>query len=250
MANTEIENVRSVLEAIKAQDSDRAIQYVDKHFVQHYPYTADGVEGLKQYIDGTTPEQLSLTVVRAFQDRPYVVTQLKAHSSGEDMFAVYRFQDGLIAEHWAFSAPGAPPNKSGHTQMDGPTEAKHLEETEKNKSFLRNYYETFHLSGDHGQNERFFTGDLMIRHEPGVRDGVGEFLRDVEVLMQHRTIDEIKLLLVQGDLVFVAAKGTHEGDPCAYIDLYRVENLKVVEHWGFPQMVPPQSEWKNTNGML
>jgi predicted SnoaL-like aldol condensation-catalyzing enzyme len=51
-------------------------------------------------------------------------------------------------------------------------------------------------------------------------------------------------------LVFVAAKGTHEGDLCGYIDLYRVENLKVVEHWGFPQMVAPQSEWKNSNGML
>jgi predicted SnoaL-like aldol condensation-catalyzing enzyme len=70
------------------------------------------------------------------------------------------------------------------------------------------------------------------------------------MLMQHRTIDEIKLLLGQGDLVFVAAKGTHEGGLCVYIDLYRVENLKVVEHCGFPQMVPPQSEWKNTNGML
>jgi predicted SnoaL-like aldol condensation-catalyzing enzyme len=180
MANTEIEQVQSVLEAIKAQEADRAIQHVDKHFVQHYPYMADGVEGLKQYITGSTPEQLNFTLVCAFQDGPYVVTQLKLHSSGEDMFAVYRFQDGLIAEHWAFSAPGAPPNKSGHTQSDGPTEAKYIGETEKNMLFLRNYYETFHLFGDHAQNERFFTGDLMIRHEPGVRDGVGEFLRDVE----------------------------------------------------------------------
>jgi predicted SnoaL-like aldol condensation-catalyzing enzyme len=72
----------------------------------------------------------------------------------------------------------------------------------------------------------------MIRHEPGVRDGVAEFLRDVEVLMQHRTIDEVKLLLGQGDFVFIAAKGTHEGDPCVYINLYRVEDEKIVEHWG------------------
>ena len=55
------------------------------------------------------------------------------------------------------------------------------------------------------------------------------------VLMQHRTIDEIKLLLGQGDLVFIAAKGTHEGNPCLYIDLYRVEDEKLVEHWGFPE---------------
>ena len=68
--------------------------------------------------------------------------------------------------------------------------------------------------------------------------------------MQHRTIDEIRLLLGQGDFVFIAAKGTHEGKPCLYLDLYRVENLKIVEHWGFPATVPPQAEWKNQNGML
>lgn len=61
MASIEIKNVRFVLEAIKAQNAERAIQYVDKHFVQHYPYMADGVEGLKQYIDSSTPEQLNLT---------------------------------------------------------------------------------------------------------------------------------------------------------------------------------------------
>ena len=68
--------------------------------------------------------------------------------------------------------------------------------------------------------------------------------------MQHRTIDEIRLLLGQGDFVFIAAKGTHEELPCLYIDLYRVENLKVFEHWGFPQQVPPRAECKNRNGIL
>jgi predicted SnoaL-like aldol condensation-catalyzing enzyme len=90
----------------------------------------------------------------------------------------------------------------------------------------------------------------MIRHEPGVRDGVAEFMRDVEVLMQHRTIDEIKFLLGQGEFVFIAAKGTHEDEPCVYIDLYRVQDYKIVEHWGFPEMVPPQEDLKNDNGML
>jgi predicted SnoaL-like aldol condensation-catalyzing enzyme len=90
----------------------------------------------------------------------------------------------------------------------------------------------------------------MVRHEPGVRDGVAEFMRDVAVLMQHRTIDKVKFLLGQGNFVFIAAMGTHEGDPCAHIDLYRVEDQKVVEHWGFPESVPPKKESKNNNGML
>ena len=49
--------------------------------------------------------------------------------------------------------------------------------------------------------------------------------------------------------MFIAAKGTHENEPCVYIDLYRVQDEKIVEHWGFPEMVPPQEQWKNNNGM-
>jgi predicted SnoaL-like aldol condensation-catalyzing enzyme len=47
-----------------------------------------------------------------------------------------------------------------------------------------------------------------------------------------------------------SAKGTHEGDPCIYIDLYRVEDEKVVQHWGLPESVSPQEESKSNNGML
>ena len=47
----------------------------------------------------------------------------------------------------------------------------------------------------------------------------------------------------QGDFVYSAAKGTHEGKPRVSIDLYRVENEKMVEHWDFLEMVPPAAEW-------
>ena len=72
----------------------------------------------------------------------------------------------------------------------------------------------------------------------------------LEELVKHRSIDEIKFVFGQGDFVFIAAKGSHESEPCVYIDLYRVENGKIAERWGFPQEVPPQEEWKNKNGML
>jgi len=252
MAKNDIEKVRTLFAGISAGNVNLATQYIDqKRFVQHNPYTADGVEGLRQFIRQSPRDQLHLTVVRAFQDGPYVVTQAKGQRAGKNIFFdIFRFDDGLIVEHWAFSAVDAPPNRSGHTQNDGPLEAKHLEDTEKNKSLLGRYYETFHIRGNHSGIEQYFAGDLMIRHEPGVRDGVAEFMRDVEVLMQHRTIDEIKFLLGQGDFVFIAARGTHEGEPCAYIDLYRMEDGKLVEHWGFPEKNRPQAQSKNSNGML
>ena len=251
MAKSDVEKVLTVFAGISGGDVDVATEYIHrKQFVQHNPYAADGVEGLTHFIRQSPRDQLQLVVVRAFQDGPYVVTQAKGQRSGKEIFDIFRFEDGLVVEHWAFSAKDAPPNLSGHTQIDGPIEAEHVEDTEKNKSLLRTYYETFHIRADHSRSEQYFAGDLMIRHEPGVRDGVAEFLRDVEVLMQHRTIDEIKFLLGHGDFVFIAAEGTHEGEPCVYIDLYRVQDEKIVEHWGFPEMVPPKEQWKNNNGML
>ena len=250
MTESNLDKVKGVLAAMRAQEAEEALQHFDSRFVQHAPFIADGVEGFRRYVVGSTPDRLKLSVVRAIEDGPFVVAQLKADASGENVFDVYRFQDGLIAEHWAFSSPDAPPNKSGHTQTDGPTESKFLEETEKNKAIVNRYYKIFHLAGKHDEGSEFFTGDLMIRHEPGVHDGLGEFSRDVKILMQHRTIDELELLVGQGDLVFIAAMGTHDKKACAYIDLYRVEKEKIVEHWGFPQLVPPQSEWSNLNGML
>jgi predicted SnoaL-like aldol condensation-catalyzing enzyme len=72
----------------------------------------------------------------------------------------------------------------------------------------------------------------------------------MERLIKDRTIDEIKFALGQGDFVFIAAKGTHKGEPCVYIDLYRVEEGKIAERWGFSEQIPPREEWKNNNGML
>ena len=252
MATSDIQKALTVLQGLGNGDAELATRYLNpKKYIEHNPRSADGVDGFREYIRLLTKEDHRLKVVRTFQDGNYVFTQEDGVILGENtFFDVFRFEDGLIVEHWVFSAKAGPPNKSGHTQLDGPTQAKDLEDTEKNKALLRRYYETFHIRGDHSRSEQYFAGDLCIRHEPGVRDGVAEFMRDVELVMQHRTIDEIKILLGQGDFVFIAAQGTHEGEPCAYIDLYRMQNGKLVEHWGFAGKIPPQAESKNKNGML
>ena len=156
MAETDIEKVFAIFRGISAGDVDLATQSIDhKRFVQHNPYATDGVDGLTQLINQSPRDQLQLTVVRAFQDSPYVVTQAKGHRSGKEIFFdIFRFEDGLLVEHWAFSAKNAPPNPSGHTQVDGPTEVEGFEDTEKNRSLLRTYYDTFHIRADHSRSEQ------------------------------------------------------------------------------------------------
>jgi predicted SnoaL-like aldol condensation-catalyzing enzyme len=252
MLTSDIEKALTVFRGIASRDPELTARYMNPgKYIQHNPHAADGIERLKTYVRQLPAENHHLKVVRAFQDGSYVFTQEEGLILGQSVFFdIFRFEDGLIVEHWVFSAKAAPPNESGHTQTDGPTEAKPNQDTEKNKSIVRAYYETVHVSGNHSAIPNYFSGDRCTRHEPGVCDGVAAFKRDLAELVKHRSIDEIKFVLGQGDFVFIAAKGTHHGEPYVYIDLYRIENEKIVERWGFPENIPPREEWKNNIGIL
>ena len=156
MPINEVEKVLSVFAGISAGDVAEATRYIHpEHFVQHNPYAADGAQGLAQFIEQAPRNELRLQVVRAIQDGPYVVTEAEGQRSGKNVFFdVFRFEEGVVVEHWAFSAASAPPNASGHTQTDGPAEPTHLHDTEKNKGIVRRYYETFHIGGDHSGTDR------------------------------------------------------------------------------------------------
>ena len=250
MASENVEKALGLLGGLSRGDANLAIRHVSPvGFVQHDPLVADGVSGLRDYMSRSTGD---LKIVRALEDGPFVVAHGRdgADDEGNVFFAVFRFENGLLVEHWRFAAPIAPPNESGHTQTDGPTVPDGGQDTDEAKALVRSYYETVHIGGKHDQIRQYMSDDLQIRHEPGVQDGVAAFERDLAGLTQSRTIDEIALLMGQGDFVFLAARGTHEGAPCAYIDLYRVEAGKLVEHWGFPQARPSRETWKNSNGML
>lgn len=248
----DIEKALTYFQGISNGDVASAIRYMDpERYVEHNPQARDGVDGVREYVDRIARDHPDLKVIRAYQDGFYVFTQTDGLVLGDGtFFDVFRFDGGLIVEHWVFSAEAAPPNKSGHTQIDGPTEPKPGENTEKNRTLVRDYYETFHIAGHHDVLQRYFAGDRCVRHEPGVADGVGEFVRDLEVLMPERTINRIGLLLGQGDFVFLVAEGTHLDVQCYYVDLYRAEDGKIVEHWGFPQQLPPMEERTNANAML
>ena len=251
MSSTEVEKALTFIHGIAARDAVLATRHLHPdRYIERDPRVADGVSGVQAHIDSLPRDNRELEVVRTLEDGAFVVIQAHGDVLGRnEFFDVFRFDDGVIVEHWAFAAPGGPPNRSGHTQVDGPTEPKDLADTEKNKVVVRDYYETIHLSGRYDRIPEYFSGDLCVRHEPGVTDGVAAFVRDLAVLTRNRTIEEIRLLLGQGDFVFLVARGTHERQPCLYVDLYRVEDGKLVEHWGFPEEVPPQQDWKNGNGM-
>lgn len=93
-------------------------------------------------------------------------------------------------------------------------------------------------------------GDVYVQHSPGVGDGK-EALRCFAEKIVTAAPDahlDIKRVLVDGDYVVVHSHVTWSpGDPgTALIDLFRVKDDTVVEHWDIMQQVPAESANDNT----
>jgi predicted SnoaL-like aldol condensation-catalyzing enzyme len=250
---TQIQKAMTVPEGISNRDPSLATKYMDpQNFKNHNPMAYEGTDGVKGFISHMPPAGKPINVVRAFQDGPYVFTQSEGDLFGPKVFFdIYRFDHGLIVEHWDNATEVTPPNQSGHTPIDGPTKATDLKDTEKNKQVVRNFYETIFLKGQFDQMSSFFDGDNFIRHDSRGGDG----LSALGALMQEQakkgvvmTVSKINLVLGQGNFVLVAASGAIAGKPVAYYDLFRVQNGKIAEHWDVIENIPPQDQFKNQNG--
>ncbi len=89
-----------------------------------------------------------------------------------------------------------------------------------------------------------------VQHNPGVDDGPARFVESAKALLAEcpNLRLDIKRVIAGGDLVVVHLHATSfPGDPgMAAIDVFRLEDGKVAEHWDVAQPVPETSANENT----
>ena len=59
--------------------------------------------------------------------------------------------------------------------------------------------------------------------------------------------ERVHKVLGEGDFVLVVSEGGFGDRVTSYYDLYRIQNGKIAEHWDTLEIIPPRSEWKNSN---
>ncbi len=244
--------VTELLKSIETGDAKPVAVINPKKYIQHNLAVGDGLEGFGALLKKLPPNSAKVKTVRVFRDGDFVFAHTEYNFFGPKVgFDVFRFEDGKVVEHWDNLAEKAKaPNRSGHTQTDGPTEAKDLDKTEVNKTLVRAFYEDVLMKGKKEKLADYF-GDTYIQHSPGLGDGVEGFSRLAGMVAAPNSpikFDKIHKVLGEGDFVLVMGEGSFRGKPSAFYDLFRVEGGKVVEHWDAIEAIPPKSERKNDNG--
>lgn len=165
-------------------------------------------------------------------------------------FDLFRFKDGKIVEHWGGQQPEEPPNPSGRTEVDGPTDILDREMTEANRTLVRTYRETVMVSLRFDRIQEFIDGAHYAQHASKIGDGIAGLRERIASVARDGGQLNIKArrYMADGNFVLVLSEGDLPTGPTALYDLFRVESGKIVEHWDVLTPIPPQAQWKNANG--
>lgn len=249
-------NTEKVIELLNSFNTgDTApIAYINpEKYIQHNLDVADGLAGFGAVMQNAPPQGFSAKVHRAFSDGDYVVTHTEYDFFGPKAgIDVFRFENGLIVEHWDNLTEVTPPNPSGRTQFDGSTKISDLNKTEANKAIVTSFINDVLLGGEMGKLTNYISTETYIQHNSQVADGLDGFGKAMQYFADNGLVMEYHKLhkvLGQGNFVLSMSEGKFgQGEHVAFYDLFRIEDGLIVEHWDVIQSIPVKSEWKNQNG--
>jgi len=252
MTSKRKDRIRTLLKGIETGDA-AAVEVVNPDkYIQHNPQTHEGSEGLAALFKRLSKSSPRVNIVRAFEDGDYVIAHTEYDfASSKIGFEVFRFEDDLAVEHWDNIQPRQGLNPSGHTMVDGPTEATDLDRTDFNRETVRSFADEVLINGRFEKLEQFIDDERYIQHDPRIADGLQglrsalEPASDTGVAMQY---DQIHRVLAEGNFVLSVSEGSLGGVHSAFYDLFRLAEGKLVEHWDTIEAIPPRSDWKNDNG--
>ena len=122
---------------------------------------------------------------------------------------------------------------------------------EANKKAAMEFYDTAINKKDFEAASKYF-GPKYIQHNPGAPDGIEGFKGFVNFLKEKfpNSHSEIKKVFAEGDFVILHVHAVREPGTRgrAIVDIFRLENGKIVEHWDVAQDIP--EKMPHNNGMF
>lgn len=247
-----LENAKRLyLEGIRDGNIHEAIEaYTGDRYTQHSTGVKDGKEGFIEFFGPFVQRNpvRDIQIVRGWEDGRHVFVQaFQSLNNGEAKWVTTDFFDtdsnDKIIEHWDVIAPFHEANPSGHSSVDGPTEVTDLDKTAANKAIVRKLIEDVLMPGGNPEAlPQYVSAEQYIQHNREVPDGIEHFQKLASAPNRPLNYKEIALLVGQGNFVASLCRANwNDGDlnqDYAQVDIFRLKDGKVVEHWDNVEPVP------------
>ena len=248
---TNKEKAIAINQAVQNGDAEGAAALVAENYIQHTPTVPDGKDGLRILVTKIKNKVIQTPIirnVRSFEDGEFVVLHHDVRwPNRKAMFEVFRFENGMAAEHWSGIADHPETTLNGHSMLDGETEIADRKLTAKNKEFAASFVQTVLIDGRFDKLPEFYHPDI-IQHNPFIDNTLSGLLQGIEALQKQGVTIEIKKIYKvfgEGNFALVCSEGKFAGKPTAFFDLFRLDNGIIVEHWDVLQEIPEKMAHDN-----
>jgi len=242
-----------LLKGIETGDPASVAVVNEAKYIQHNPQTHEGSAGLASLFARLAKSNPRVNIVRAFADGDYVFAHTEYDFATRRIgFEVFRFEDDQAVEHWDNIQPRRGPNPSGHTMVDGPTEATDLDRTEVNREIVTHFVQEILIQRRLDQLLRYVDAQRILQHNPSIEDGADAWKTALEATSEGAghamKYQRLHRVLAEGSFVLTVCEGSLAGEHSAFYDLFRLADGRIIEHWDTVEGVAPAAEWKNSNG--
>lgn len=253
------EKAVAVLDSFASGDSAVFAVYVSADaYTQHNLSFPDGRAAVIEALDAGALDGTTVELIRSFEDDDVVFTHAiygGTWNGGTPQvaFDVFRFEDGLIVEHWD-NLDAVQEDNDGTTQTDGTLTAigDDMETTEATRAVVSAMSEDLFLQGQWSSFGDYFDLDNYVQHSVGAGADSAGIVGIISTLPEGTPFySSVEFIHAQGDFALMMSEGFPDADTGladAYYDLFRVADGKVIEHWDVIQTIPAESDWANTNG--
>jgi predicted SnoaL-like aldol condensation-catalyzing enzyme len=253
-----LDNAKALyLEAIRDGNAAEAIgKYSGARYTQHSTPLKDGRKGFIEFFEDfhrRNPVR-DIEIVRGFEDGPSVflhVVQRLNH--GEYRYVTADIfdtdDDARMIEHWDVITEMVDETVSGHSQVDGPTEPTDLDKTEQNKTLVRRFLDDVLKNGQYDNLTRYVSTETYTQHNPQIGDGLDGLHAYLAGLAEQgcaMIYEQVHNVVGCGDFVAALSKVNLAGTNMAVIDLFRVADGRIVEHWDVIEQITPEQTWVNS----
>ena len=250
-----VSNKQKVTELLKSIETGAAepIAYINPNkYIQHNQGVADGLAGFGALLQQLPEGSAKVNTLRVFGDGNYIIAHTDYNFFGPKIgIDIFRFEDGLIVEHWDNLQEKVTETASGRSQIDGPTEVNDLDKTEANKTLVSNLINDIFLGANPDKIADYISTEKYDQHNPGVKDGLaglGEALASLAEAGMPMVYEKNHIILGEGNFVLSVSEGIFMKEKVAFYDIFRIENGLVVEHWDTIEKLTPEADAMNTNG--
>jgi len=245
------------MEGIRDGNAHEALEkYIGDRYTQHSTGVADGKEGFLEFFIPFLERNpvRDIRVVRSLVDGQYVFLHVHQDLNNGQYFYVTADifdtdENDKIVEHWDVIQEEVQETVSGRSMVDGPTEIEDEDKTEENRKLITAFMNEVLIGGRLDRVADFVSTKEYAQHSPTVADGLEGLIKHGEESVEKgivATYVQAHRILVQGNFAAVLSHTTQNDDDWCFVDIFRIRDGKIVEHWDVQEKILPQDQWNNS----